>query len=276
MIEKLTLFENEIDDGCGFVHQRSVKETYPVHTHDFFELFYIINGKAIHNINNDKRLIQGGDLVFIRPNDVHSYEFFNSFDFEIISLGCPRDEMYKAFEYVGLNDKQFTDCDFPPSISLYGYNKSDIYRKLMHINDKPHGMERKIYFRSILAFILYRFTVFEDIQRSSIPDYLTKIVEEMSEKENFAEGLSKMLKISHITQEHLTREFRKHLNLSPTEFINLKRLDYAAQLLSENKYTITEVCFMCGFNSLSHFYHSFKKQYGCTPKQFSANYNVDI
>lgn len=146
----------------------------------------------------------------------------------------------------------------------------------MHINDKAHGTERKIYFRSILAFILYRFAAFEDTQRTSIPDHLTKIIDKMSEKENFVEGLPKMLKISHITQEHLTREFRKHLNLTPTEFINLKRLDYAAQLLSENKYNVAEICFMCGFNNLSHFYHSFKKQYGCTPKQFSVNYNADI
>jgi len=93
----------------------------------------------------------------------------------------------------------------------------------------------------------------------------------MSKPENYIAGLPKLLELAHSSQEHLTREFRRHLDLSPTEFINMKRLNYAAELIIEGKMEITEICYACGFNNLSHFYHCFKKQYGCAPKKFSGN-----
>ena len=105
------------------------------------------------------------------------------------------------------------------------------------------------------------------------PKWFFELINKMNFVENFTQGLPKMLKLAHISQEHLTREFRKYLNMSPTEFINDKRLTYAAELLSEEKYDITSICFMSGFNNLSHFYHKFKEKYKCSPKQYIKNKN---
>ena len=37
----------------------------------------------------------------------------------------------------------------------------------------------------------------------------------------------------------------------------------------EGKYNISEIAYMTGFNTLSHFSTSFKKQFGCTPSEYS-------
>ena len=92
----------------------------------------------------------------------------------------------------------------------------------------------------------------------------------MCKEENFLAGLPRMISLSGVSQEHLTRQFRKYLDMSPIEFINLKRIGLAAKLLTEGNHEILEVCYACGFNNLSHFYHCFKKQYGCTPKTLAA------
>ena len=37
----LTLPDYDKISGVGYLYQKSVKETYPLHTHDFYEIFYI-------------------------------------------------------------------------------------------------------------------------------------------------------------------------------------------------------------------------------------------
>ena len=57
-----------------------------------------------------------------------------------------------------------------------------------------------------------------------------------------------------MSQEHLTRSFRRYIGMTPTEYINGKRLSLAAQLLLQGDMPVIEICGACGFNSLSRIY----------------------
>lgn len=107
------------------------------------------------------------------------------------------------------------------------------------------------------------------------PHWMFLLMNQMNKPENFIQGLPLMKTLAHISQEHLTRAFRKYLNVTPTQYINDLRLTYAAGLLTKSSHDITEICFLCGFNNLSHFYHQFKKKFGCSPKQYIQNKNAE-
>ena len=53
----------------------------PIHTHTHYELFIISEGVAYHMINDSVQTVRKGDLFFIRPNDMHSYNFYHSENF---------------------------------------------------------------------------------------------------------------------------------------------------------------------------------------------------
>ena len=55
---------------------------------------------------------------------------------------------------------------------------------------------------------------------------------------------------------------------NPGVFFKRYKLNRAADLLKEGKYNISEIAYMTGFNTLSHFSTSFKKQFGVTPKEY--------
>lgn len=275
-MDKLTMPMQEIIDGCGFVHQHSVLETYPLHTHDFYEIFYIVSGMAVHNINDEEHFLQTGDLVLIRPDDIHSYAFLNNWDFELISIGIPKDEFFLAIHYLEMQQHTLFTAPSSPTISIPEFSRNDILNKLLAIPLKAHGLERHLYFRKTLIELLYLFLSEKIHKTVSLPKHLSKVLYEMNQPENFTIGLKRMLEVSDTSQEHLTREFRKYLCMTPTEFINLKRLNYAAQFLSECKQDITEICYLCGFNSLSHFYHKFKEHFGCSPSKFITYYDKKI
>jgi AraC family transcriptional regulator, positive regulator of tynA and feaB len=58
-----------------------------------------------------------------------------------------------------------------------------------------------------------------------------------------------------------------------SSYLLRKRLERAAQLLRNehnSSHTITDIALECGFNSASHFGHSFRQRYGKTPRDFRA------
>ena len=53
-----------------------------------------------------------------------------------------------------------------------------------------------------------------------------------------------------------------------TDYLNLKRLDHAADRLAYTKKSILEISMECGVSSLSYFNKIFKQRYGVTPSHF--------
>lgn len=63
--------------------------------------------------------------------------------------------------------------------------------------------------------------------------------------------------------------FRKYVGESFTEYINRKRMEYAAKLLiGHPEYTVEAIAGMCGFKSKQHFHRQFLKFSGLTPSAF--------
>jgi len=269
----LTLPDYEKVSGVGYLHQKSVKETYPLHTHDFYEIFYIIKGKAIHEINCEKQALTQGMLVFIRPEDVHQYTFINNYDFEILSIGIECEIVERVCDYLGIDLTQLCRPKLPPMLKQEGAHRWNMRDKLLMINTKERGMERQKYFLSIFPEIIYQLYYHSDYQNEIvIPVWFSDVIKKMEKKDNFLLGLPRMIELVNVSQEHLTREFKRFLGITPTEFINIKRVNYGVELLLQRKYSILETCYMCGFNNLSYFYKIFDKIYHCTPKEFLKLY----
>ncbi len=73
-----------------------------------------------------------------------------------------------------------------------------------------------------------------------------------------------------LNRSHFYRRLKAISGQAPTEFIRTIRLRRAAQLLSESGMTISEITFLCGFNSPAFFRKYFKDVYGMTPSEYKA------
>jgi AraC family cel operon transcriptional repressor len=85
---------------------------------------------------------------------------------------------------------------------------------------------------------------------------------------NFIKGAASMTELSGKTYEHICREMKRHLNQTPTSFINNLRLNYAANLIANTDMPVIQISLESGFNNLSHFNHLFKQKFGLTPSAF--------
>ena len=72
----------------------------------------------------------------------------------------------------------------------------------------------------------------------------------------------------YMSRSNLFRRLKALYGITPNEYLRRKRLLLAAALLRQNRYTISDVCFMVGFSSPSYFASCFRKQFGILPKNY--------
>jgi transcriptional regulator GlxA family with amidase domain len=66
----------------------------------------------------------------------------------------------------------------------------------------------------------------------------------------------------------ITTGLRAATGYSPWQFVLLRRVERAKELLTSTRLAITEIAINCGFSSSQHFATVFKKQAGTTPSTF--------
>jgi signal transduction histidine kinase/ligand-binding sensor domain-containing protein/DNA-binding response OmpR family regulator len=72
-----------------------------------------------------------------------------------------------------------------------------------------------------------------------------------------------------MSRVHMHRKLKELTNMSARDFIKSIRLKQAADLLSNQKLTVSEVAYALGFSNLSHFSNSFREFYGMSPKEYA-------
>lgn len=71
-----------------------------------------------------------------------------------------------------------------------------------------------------------------------------------------------------VSRAQLFRKVKALTGLTPNNFIKSIRIKYAAQLLEDEKFQMSEVAFLSGFKEASYFSRCFKEAYGCSPKEY--------
>jgi len=68
---------------------------------------------------------------------------------------------------------------------------------------------------------------------------------------------------------HFARVFAELVGLPPHRYLAEARLKAAHAMLRQGR-AVTETCFACGFNNLSHFSRSFSRRYGAAPSRIAG------
>ena len=70
-----------------------------------------------------------------------------------------------------------------------------------------------------------------------------------------------------VSRSTLCRIFRKNLGVTPSRYVETRRLSEAKRLLEKGE-SVQNVCFSCGFGNYSHFIALFKRRFGVTPYRY--------
>ena len=81
-------------------------------------------------------------------------------------------------------------------------------------------------------------------------------------------SIDALARLNNLSVSSFKREFARHYNDTPANYIKTKRLEKAAELLVISTERIKDIAFNCGFNDLANFTKSFREKYQCTPGEF--------
>lgn len=92
-------------------------------------------------------------------------------------------------------------------------------------------------------------------------------------EKNFSDptlGVEKMCEVGFMSRSGLQRAFKRHIGISPGEYLVKLRMNRALELLSGNSHTVKEVAFMSGFTDEKYFSRVFKQKFGHPPKSLKT------
>ena len=95
---------------------------------------------------------------------------------------------------------------------------------------------------------------------------------ELMEKElaNTDLDITRMTEMMKISRTKFYYKVKGLTGENPSVFFKRYKLNRAADLLKEGKFNMSEIAYMTGFNTLSHFSTSFKKQFGVPPSEYGG------
>lgn len=94
--------------------------------------------------------------------------------------------------------------------------------------------------------------------------YIEQHFDERISQREIAESLG-------LSTYQFSRLFKRMSGTTFQEHLARRRIDAATMLLSERGLTVTDVCYAVGFNDVSHFTRTFRRQLGVAPSQYRAN-----
>ena len=235
-------------------------------THQNIEIFILISGEVNCRVEENSYTITDGDIVFIRPNEIHT---FNSNSCERIVLG--------------ISNSFFAENDCQAYAEMFYKSKNGMNNLIKSETAKKYNLINVI--KRMEAYI-NEDTVPETIVKGCLAEFfhmMKKALDESYPKKDSADNLVDEIRLYinnnitsplslktianrfFISEQYLCRIFKKSMNITVHQYISAKRIKTFETLVKSGT-GIQAACMKAGFNDYSSFYRAYKKHTGDSPR----------
>lgn len=246
-----------------------------LHYHDMYEINLVLSGQENIYFSNRKTVIKEKELCIFRPYEIHKRSLNPEIKTSQICLAIKKECFEHAIYFLGssIDTSTIFDITVPFIKRLHSADMKIIYEHINNLYDPsvPTGQVNEVSeseLKMILINILIICLKINERQNFTVPIWLQQLNSDMSELKNCAEGIKAMSRLSGKSASTISHAFKQYYNMTPSKFVNDKRLQNAARLLLTTDAEIVDIAFECGFGSLSYFYKQFNEAYDSSPLQF--------
>ena len=253
-------------------------EQLPLHKQDTYELTLIVFGRGKRILGNSVTEFAEGNLAFIPPHIPHCYKFnpdhvdaegriqhltltFRTDFIDRCTSAFPelteRLERIKAVSSALSFDEATTTVISDLMQKMQAEEKSELLPYLFRLLLLMSKREKD-------AKVVGRFA---DTDRTS--ERINKI--KLYTSNNYARSITIDIIAEHVgmNRSSFCTFFKKATGQTYITYLNKLRVDRACYLLRQGKFSITEVCYMVGFNDVPYFNRCFKNNRGMSPKDYA-------
>ena len=224
------------------------------HSHDFYEVIWLMGGTVTQVVEGRECFMQGGEAMILRPGETH-YFLSQEEGICLLSLSVRSEEFLQMASA------------YAPTLGAHIAAHEGLVR--FAVSDLPAEVvgESEFDCKYLLSFLLracIEGTGFTE-KRQKTPSPIGDLAAKMQEGDHLRQGIAAAIALSHYSQSHLSRLIRAHYGMGLKEWINDLRLVAAYRELILGDMTVVQIAMLVGFSSLGHFNKIFKRKFGITP-----------
>ncbi|MBQ8300461.1 MAG: helix-turn-helix transcriptional regulator, partial [Clostridia bacterium] len=258
---------------------RYEKATYamPPHTHNAIEIYLTLSD--LHNtlLGSTVTPISSDTLLIIPSYCIHQFTQNENCEYERYILTINTSWLDSILGNTPIARYQYLkDSNRPLMIPLNCEDKTgliNLFDKFAHCSDEDFFLKMSCFFK-LMRLINQLAEPFHSSDEHNLKKELSgtrKTTTEIIEYIN--EHLYESIKIQDIADnfflnpDYVARIFKKYTNTPIGNYITIQRITKARQLLREGN-TVTEVQIKTGYASYEHFFRTFKKTVGISPREY--------
>lgn len=247
-----------------------------LHHHDFFEVYFFLDGEVQYQIEGRNYHLSPGDILLVNHKELHQALIEDSKHY------YERYVLWINMEYLktlSTKETDLTRCFLDTQKKTLLRTSLENQQLVRSILDKLRQLERykgigqdllpTIYMGELMVALnqmsFRREEILEpQVKKNQLIESLMAYISEHLEEELKIDDLADAF---YISKYHLSREFKKYTGTTLYRYVVQKRLILAKDLILEG-HPITTVFSRCGFGDYSNFFRAFKNEYDMTPKEF--------
>jgi AraC-like DNA-binding protein len=271
---------------CSFAVKREITPymDYPLHFHPEYEIILVEKSSGIRVMGNHIGHFNDGDLVFISPNLPHVWKNDQTYYKNIEGLHVDVYVIHFLEETFGFN---FFGLPELSSIRrLFELGKQGVLVPKGKDHAKISGMIKQVYassgFDRLVTFLLtlHALANVDDYQLLSSQVYaentmshsgterINKVIDYMVNHYSEEVRLGFLAGLINMNKASFCRYFKAVVHKTCTQFLNEIRIANSCKLLVNTDMSVSEICYMSGYNNISHFNRQFKRITGLSAKRY--------
>ena len=284
----MTLIIREItpltESDCFTFFKRVKSEfDFPLHTHEEFELNFIMNAKGAKRIVGDHSgIINDLELVLVGSNLPHTWFTHHCQSKEITEVTIQFHRNLFDEKFLKRNQLSFVKTLLERSAKgiVFSAETAD------NLKSRFLNLHQKSGFDSVLELmsILHDLSISRNMQTLSDTSFSNDSISHNSRRivkafeylqSNYDKNitLDDISKLVGMTEVSFSRFIKKRTGKTFIDSLNEIRIGHASRLLIDTTHTIAEISYQTGFNNLSYFNRTFKARNHSTPKEFREHYS---
>ena len=280
ILQEITPLESH--DFMFVADRHKANYDFPLHRHDLFEMNFVEHGAGCERIVGDSvEAIGDYDLVLITsPNLEHMWGQgeCQSEDIHEVTIQFVIDfHKDRIFNTNPMQSVRKMLCRAERGLSFPLSAIMTVYPRLLKLSQIKEGF----YAMMELFQILYELSKFDDARELSSSSFAR--VQTNTESRRVAKA--KEYITAHYIEEIRLEQMSAMVSMSPTafsrffklrtgktlaEYIVDIRLGHASRKLIDTNEPVSQICFSCGFNTLTNFNRLFKARRGYAPREFRS------
>lgn len=236
-----------------------------MHSHDFYEIYCFLEGDAEYCVEGRRYALHPGDMVLLRKGEVHKVELLSPQRYHRIGvhfdLGNSSELMRSEHLLAPFLKRPSGKFNHYPAAIFSDNHRLHYLRQI--VKNEKQGI---YYLLPLLCELAEAFPILQQSELFAEKDTAAPIMKYINQNLTERMTLEILSQKFHISQTHLNRLFRQSASTTVWEYITIKRLFLAREML-ENGQSPTVVYMQCGFQEYSTFYRAYKRYFGVSPSK---------